>query len=324
MRRGQRLVARADVESAAPLQLFLDVYRVTDQGLEHVASADRDRTSVNVDIHRDAEYVVRLQPELLRDARVTILWQGEPTLSLPVEGANRSSIQSYFLAPRDGGRREHHGVDIFAPRGTPVVAAAGGLVASVADNRLGGRVVWVVRPRAGERHYYAHLDEQLVSPGTPVDAGDVLGTVGTTGNARGGPPHLHFGIYTGGGPVDPLPYLAPAAPVPAIGGEYRLGTLARLRRDKTPVRIVGALPLQLRVALPDGTERLVAATDVEAAVRPLRVIRVTAPMTLRSNAIDGVAMETVSPPSTLRVLGTFAGAALVEQPDGRRGWIASS
>ncbi|MBI4485879.1 MAG: M23 family metallopeptidase [Acidobacteria bacterium] len=83
----------------------------------------------------------------------------------------------------------HHGVDIFAPRGTPVLAAAGGIVTSGGTSSLGGNVVWIARPGRREAHYYAHLDRQLVTPGTFVEAGDVIGTVGNTGNARGTLPH---------------------------------------------------------------------------------------------------------------------------------------
>jgi murein DD-endopeptidase MepM/ murein hydrolase activator NlpD len=80
-------------------------------------------------------------------------------------------------------------------------------VSFVGTNRLGGNVVWVLRPSRGEAHYYAHLDTQRVRAGTRVKAGDVIGTVGNTGNARSTAPHLHFGIYAGGGAVDPLPYV---------------------------------------------------------------------------------------------------------------------
>jgi murein DD-endopeptidase MepM/ murein hydrolase activator NlpD len=68
----------------------------------------------------------------------------------------------------------------------------------------------VTRPTRGESHYYAHLDRQLVTAGTYVKEGDLIGLVGSSGNARGSAPHLHFGIYTAGGAVDPLPYIADA------------------------------------------------------------------------------------------------------------------
>jgi murein DD-endopeptidase MepM/ murein hydrolase activator NlpD len=97
---------------------------------------------------------------------------------------------------------------LITPRAAAVLAAADGIVTSVGTNGLGGNVVWEVRPLHGESLYYAHLETQFVKAGSYVKRGEVLGTVGNTGNARGGPAHLHFGIYAPGGAVDPLPYLA--------------------------------------------------------------------------------------------------------------------
>ena len=104
-------------------------------------------------------------------------------------------MTSSFGAERDGGQREHHGIDILAPRGAPVLSAGDGVVSSVAVTDIGGKVVWVLDPARDLSLYYAHLDSQGVSPGTRVRAGDALGTVGNTGNARTTVPHLHFGIY---------------------------------------------------------------------------------------------------------------------------------
>jgi murein DD-endopeptidase MepM/ murein hydrolase activator NlpD len=99
-------------------------------------------------------------------------------------------------------------VDIFAPRDTPVLAAAPGIVSSVATTRRGGHVVWIWDGARRQSHYYAHLARQAVGPGERVQAGDVIGYVGNTGNARTTPPHLHFGIYAAGdGPIDPLPFV---------------------------------------------------------------------------------------------------------------------
>ncbi len=129
---------------------------------------------------------------------------------VPVSGVGVGRLQPSFGAPRSDGRR-HQGIDIFAPRGTPVVAAADGVVVGTMPNRLGGTVVWVLG--AGRRlYYYAHLHrlDEATRVGRIVAAGDALGAVGTTGNARGGPPHLHFGVYRAGarGAVDPYPLLA--------------------------------------------------------------------------------------------------------------------
>ena len=107
-----------------------------------------------------------------------------------------------------GSDRSHAGVDIFARRGTAVLSTTRGLVVSIRDGGLGGRQVWVLGP-GRERHYYAHLDDWTagLKTGDLVMAGSPLGTVGTTGNAGGTPPHLHYGIYGKNGAYDPLPLL---------------------------------------------------------------------------------------------------------------------
>ena len=127
------------------------------------------------------------------------------SLPVPVQGVLARQIADTFGAPR-GRDRTHQGVDIFAERGTPITSATRGVVVSVRDGGLGGRQVWVLGP-GRERHYYAHLDDWSadLSTGQVVQAGDVLGFVGTTGNARGTPPHLHYGIYGSEGAYDPLP-----------------------------------------------------------------------------------------------------------------------
>ena len=126
-------------------------------------------------------------------------------------------MKSVYGDVRDGGRRTHEGVDIFAPRGTPVVAASSGLVTKVGENTLGGQVVWIWDMARGVRLYYAHLQEQSVRTGAFVRAGDIVGTVGNTGNAKTTPPHLHFGIYARGeGAIDPDPFVRPAARVEDI------------------------------------------------------------------------------------------------------------
>lgn len=133
-------------------------------------------------------------------------------IPVPVQGVEARRIADTFGAPR-GRDRSHQGVDIFAPRGTPVLSATEGLVVSVRDEGLGGRQVWVLGP-GHERHYYAHLDDWALAlrAGDRVRAGTQLGTVGDTGNARGTPPHLHYGIYTATGAIDPLPRMRAGTP----------------------------------------------------------------------------------------------------------------
>lgn len=109
--------------------------------------------------------------------------------------------------PRSGGRL-HQGVDMFAVHGTPLFAVADGTVTRTGDGGLGGLSVSLT-DGTGDRFYYAHLATVAVEVGQPVRAGDVLGTNGDTGNARGGPPHLHWEHHPGDGPaVNPYPLAA--------------------------------------------------------------------------------------------------------------------
>jgi murein DD-endopeptidase MepM/ murein hydrolase activator NlpD len=207
LNRGQRVDAMVDVTTEVPTTTFVDVFELRASVPSHEGGGLRALTH---EAAYDGDVIVRVQPELLRDGQLEVTLRAMPALRFPVAKASPRDLQSVFGDPRDAGRREHEGVDIFAKRGTPVLSATDGVVTRVAEEGLGGRVVWVSNPERGLRVYYAHLDEQLVSTGTRVKAGDVLGTVGNTGNARTTPPHLHFGIYERGrGAIDPYWFIAP-------------------------------------------------------------------------------------------------------------------
>lgn len=137
------------------------------------------------------------------------------TLPVPVADVPAARVADTFGAPR-GRDRSHAGVDIFAARGSQVRSATRGVVVALREGGLGGRQVWVLGP-ARQRHYYAHLDDWApgLQVGDIVLPGDALGVVGDTGNARGTPPHLHYGIYGDGGAIDPLPLLRAGARSPA-------------------------------------------------------------------------------------------------------------
>ncbi len=149
--------------------------------------------------------------EMLETAyRIAQLSTRGPDLYLraPVEGVATSRVADTWHAPR-GGNRKHQGQDIFAKKGTPILSATEGVVARIGRSTLGGNTVWVVG--SGRRsYYYAHLDRyaEALQVGQLVPPGKVLGYVGNTGNARGTPPHLHFGVYTTAGAINPLPLLA--------------------------------------------------------------------------------------------------------------------
>ena len=207
--RGQRLVANISVTGGRPVAVFADLFGgfpVT--GSHPVASARLAGARLEFEPDEDGEFVLRIQAELLRTATVTTTSLVRASLEFPVPAVSQSRVQSLYGAPRDSGRREHQGIDIFAPRGTPVVAASSGLVTSTTPNRLGGNVVWVWDFQRRQRLYYAHLDRLSVGAGQWVSAGEPIGYVGNTGNARTTSPHLHFGIYRHGvGAIDPLGYV---------------------------------------------------------------------------------------------------------------------
>ncbi len=129
-------------------------------------------------------------------------------LQIPVKGVNIGQIQDTWGAARSEGRK-HQGTDIFAARGTDVIAATDGIVHKIGLDGLGGKVIWITGPGLSQ-HYYAHLDDYAdhIQSGDWVQAGEVIGFVGTTGNAQNTPPHLHYGIYLRGqGALNPYPYL---------------------------------------------------------------------------------------------------------------------
>ena len=348
LRDGQRLSAVA-AANGSPLTIFLDLYRQTGDTanpLDLVATVDTSISPAGArlvhEARRDGMYVLRVQPELLRSGGYTITVSTEPTLAFPVSGRDSKAVKSFFGADRDAGARRHHGIDIFAPRGTPVLAAARGTVRSVSPNNLGGNVVWLSDYERGQTLYYAHLDRHNVTAGQSVEVGDTLGFVGNTGNARTTAPHLHFGVYRRGqGPRDPYPFVyRSAARTPAIVADTsELGTLARSRGRAailgsldfnaatlttvdaaTPMRIDGAAGSWFRVRLPDGTEGYVASRFVEPAHKAVGKTTVATGTPLRDRpSADGGVIATASGGS-LPVIGEFAEYVLVETEDGKTAW----
>lgn len=127
------------------------------------------------------------------------------SLVFPVAGT-KSKIRDLWGASRGGGIRKHKGIDIHARKGTPVVAICDGVIVEKDHTLIGGKTLWL-KSAHGWKAYYAHLDKQMVKEGQRVRKGQVIGTIGNTGNARTTPAHLHFGIAGGKGWVNPLPYV---------------------------------------------------------------------------------------------------------------------
>ena len=151
-------------------------------------------------------FVGELGDSAARPFRYASLLAKEPEekINIPIRGLKKSQIANTWGAPR-GTDRTHQGQDIFAPRGTPVYSATEGYLWRIGENDLGGNTVWVIGA-GGRVYYYAHLDRYAedLAVGDAVTTDTIVGYVGTTGNAKGTPPHLHFGAYTSGGAINPL------------------------------------------------------------------------------------------------------------------------
>jgi murein DD-endopeptidase MepM/ murein hydrolase activator NlpD len=144
---------------------------------------------------------------------------GPGGLAVPVAGIRADQLQDTYTQSRAGGARVHNAIDIMAPRGTPVIAAAPGTVEKLFFSGGGGGITAYVRsPDRNWIFYYAHLDAYApgLREGQAVAQGDPIGTVGFTGNANPAGPHLHFAVHRmapgedwhGGTAVNPYPLLA--------------------------------------------------------------------------------------------------------------------
>jgi murein DD-endopeptidase MepM/ murein hydrolase activator NlpD len=136
-------------------------------------------------------------------------------LLIPVRGVAREQLHDMFDDARGGER--HQAIDIMAPRGTPVVATAEGKVVKLFTSKPGGLTVYQFDPQERYAYYYAHLDRYAdgLAEGQVLKRGDLVGYVGSTGNASPDAPHLHFAIFRlgperqwwKGTPVNPYPFL---------------------------------------------------------------------------------------------------------------------
>ena len=193
-------------KDSAHHRVFIDLFQQKDSTFQQVESNQPEENQLRFQPQQSGTYRIVIQPEVAAHTPFFILLYEEPTYHFPVAGKGNEAIQSFWGNARDGGKRRHEGIDIFAPRGTPVVAATDGRVSRTGNHGLGGKQVWLREGLFGNSLYYAHLDSIIAKSGQKVKTGDTLGLVGNTGNARSTPPHLHFGIYRSGA-INPLPYV---------------------------------------------------------------------------------------------------------------------
>ena len=349
--RGQVVDIAVETKARQSANIFLDLYELPDDPTrdpKHVASADSASSRLEYKIDNDRTHLLRLQPELLRSGQYTLTILSRPSLAFPVQGKDSKAILSVFGVDRDGGARRHEGIDIFASRGTPVVAATEGRVTRVNVTPRGGKVVWLSDTRNRQNLYYAHLDSQLVEAGQHVMPGDTLGLVGNTGNAITTAPHLHFGIYKfGEGAINPYMHVyQPATTPPPIKANLtQLGNWGRISAANvnfrispdtkaqvlyslprhTPLLVFGGTGNWYRVRTPDGVYGYVAANLLEPLDKPIRYEEMQPRWTLLEEAnLAAAPLDTSTLRNRVPVFGTYKSYLLVQNEAGDLGWLLTN
>lgn len=340
VKEGQVLTVEAEALAEKDGRLFIDLFAWEGTQWERLAHADSTLVLVQ-EFRKDQSCLLRIQPELLANVYYSIRISLTPVLINPVSGASNRSIGSFYGADRDGGRRRHEGVDIFAPRGTPVVAPVDGQVSRVGTSNLGGKVVWMRDAERNHSYYFAHLDSQLVHSGARVRQGDTLGLVGNTGNARTTPPHLHFGIYQRGS-KDPIHFIRTLEEMTKLPVDTSFQVLVmRVKAQKANLRsgpgsnhqvirqlgknhwlrVIGQHEEWFRISLPDKQQAFVHGSLIEPAVEGEPKL-LSEPRVLLSGADSAaVPVAFLSDTLSLEVMAEYENYQYVKIPQGLWGWV---
>ena len=342
VRRGEDISIELLKTPSTNFLLFADLFSRSNGTTKFILSLDTINITTRYTVKENGQFIIRLQPELLRSGSYTLTIRSGPSLAFPVlSPTSKNRVISIWADERDGGARSHEGVDIGGIRGTPVIAIGNGVVSSVTVNNLGGKVVFIRSDKFNENWYYAHLDSQLVKPGQHVVTGDIVGLIGNTGNARTTAPHLHFGIYSSAGAIDPLPYIQSnnKEPGPLTASSSALGTWVRLGSKSTrlyhapdiesaavaggniPLYITGATSNFFRTNLPGGETMFVPASAIVPLEKRIRKITLKENTNiLDSPAVNAPVIKTIEAYSEVDVLGTYKEFQLIGFAD-QQGWI---
>lgn len=340
-KQGQELIITVVVQPKTGARLFVELWKTTgNQNKPKLIMAADSSLTIRYEVDDDPELILTLQPELLAAVSYSLSVVAEPSLAFPVPGNSGKKVGSFWGDQRDGGSRKHEGIDIFDAFRTPLIAVEDGMVTRVGENGRGGKVIWLSPAGKDYNLYYAHLDEQLVTGMQRVQKGDTIGLMGNTGNARNTPSHLHFGIYTRKGAVDPLPFIqqVPQKTEPVKG--VLLNTGARTNKKvnllNTPaqksvtitelkpgtfIHIEGAAGNYYKVIMPDETTGFLPLSAIEELNKPLR-----------SSALKASSFFTIKPDSTTAVIKQINNATPVKilalfnnyiytTIDGQNGWL---
>jgi len=343
---GQKISIELSRKPLRQFMLYIDIWEQPKNGaMKLIASADTIDNALEFEAKVSGAVFIRLQTELLRGGQYTLNISAGPSLGFPVKSSNSRHIQSIFGDGRDENSRKHEGVDIFAPFRTPALAAAEGTVTRVNENNLGGKVVWL-RPKDKDYTlYYAHLDLQLAKEGQLVHTGDTLGLVGNTGNARSTPAHLHFGIYTPEGAVDPMPFVNTVVTTAArissslsnlnatmrISGKTELYNATERNapgilslQAGTVVKVNAANSSWYKIELPDGRTGFIQSKALTGISKPLRKLKV-GPLQQdlydHPDSLSAAVKLRLRTGSTVDVLGVYENYQLVRNDSNETGWV---
>ncbi|NOT74366.1 MAG: M23 family metallopeptidase [Cyclobacteriaceae bacterium] len=335
---GQVLTLTSAIKAKEKSKLFIDVFLLKENKWETVAYSDS--LSLTYELPKSGSCIVRLQPELLVNIYYSITLSVTPVLMNPVKGASNKSIGSFYGDPRDGGKRKHEGIDIFAPKGTFVIAPTDGVVTRVSSSVLGGKTVWMNDTKRGHSYYFAHLDSQIAIAGRKVKQGDVLGTVGNTGNAITTPSHLHFGVFQNKS-INPIAYirtmeklvneLAPDTSFQSIvfrtkqkitsihsGPSTKLAVRESLSKDYY-VRVIGQSGDWYRVSTANNREGFIEKSKVITAEKGNKFV-IRNPASLLTEA-DSQAVPIGTVTGTAEGLASYKQFRYIKTSDGLNGWI---
>ena len=268
--------------------------------------------------------ILRIQPQLLVNQYVTVEIIENPKLAFPVKNGSNKDIQSFWGVERDGGQRRHEGVDIFNKKGTPIVAVENGTIARVETNILGGKVVWQRLNLFGQSIYYAHLDSQAVSAGQAVKKGDVVGFMGNTGNAKYTASHLHFGIYTGSGAIDPLLYIQKRDTIPGklkLSEKY-LGDVLVIKTEngQVPVKVLSVSSGAINYADYLGNLQSINQMNIDGKIKVKFNPNPSVQNIIDEPFSEGIPIAKFNVKETFRILGYVDNYLYLEQND-VKGWV---
>ncbi|MDB5191741.1 MAG: hypothetical protein JWQ96_1304 [Segetibacter sp.] len=346
-KRGEKLNIQLSKNPTTGFSVYVDLWEPsvtsTTETPKLLTSADSTKPSLEYEVKKDGNFILRLQPELLKSGDYTLSITTGPSLAFPVTPKVKSNVGSFWGVDRDGGARRHEGIDIFAPKRTPLVSAADGVVTRVNETAIGGKVVWLNPDGRDYSLYYAHLDEQLVQAGQRIKEGETVGLMGNTGNAKSTSPHLHFGIYAVGGAVDPLPFVNVnvkepdriVVPISTINKMARVTSSAKLYdhpssngmlvttlEPSSLVQVEAATSNWYKVALPDGTVGYVAGSQVALLSKPIRSITANTNLALLDQpSINAPKKAILANGKSVQVLAAYKDFYYVSSQD-NEGWIS--